>query len=307
MTDPLVSEYLPVVRGHIVKHYRWMENRGNCLITVDDLIQIASMTLVKLVEKWDGILEEKGETREGTGPLFWSFLRERIKGDVIKYYARDGMADENESRNPSFDEEPEDNAENQAFIRTSVRIKADGILWRSTHNTIVDFFSVMPRQDKIEIALRYFDDLTLERVADIMEAPYKSTARRVKENTDRWRTFSRNQFTDEITDLRPRLPRAWEPPATLVEYLAARHRKTFEEYLGYVTLCFRSDAGYLNLALAERRYEATGAREGRLSPYFRAQIDTMLGEGESMREISRVLGVVYEDVKYHAKSRHAVS
>ena len=39
--DQLISHYLPVVRGHIVKNYEWMARRGNCLISVDDLIQVA--------------------------------------------------------------------------------------------------------------------------------------------------------------------------------------------------------------------------------------------------------------------------
>lgn len=302
MTDPLITEYLPVLRGHVIKKYRWMEERGNCLITLDDLIQIASIRLMSLVDKWDDILAEQGKTREGNGGMFWKFLAHQVKQDVLKYYNRDGRPESNDS----LDIETDTNAENPAEIKTSLLQRNDGIHWRAIHNDIVDFFATLPRKDKTFLALRYFDEMQHSTAAALLGIGEKSYRNQVGTITARWRDYTRNQFTDVPVDVARRIAVDWEPTEALITYLRDRHRKDLSEYLGIVTIAFREDTSYLVDALNTQKVVVPGATPTLLSPAQQQQVDELMGQGVNKMDISRKLGVTYGAVIGHAKRRHAV-
>ena len=298
--DPLISEYLPVVQGHIVKQYSWMAERGNCLMTIDDLKQVASIALVKLVTRWDDILAEQDKMREGNGGLFWWYLKEDIKRTVIKYYrdlGRKGEYDE-----PTVDELGD---ETWAVQRTSLRAPTDSPTARITRDDIVDFFSTLSPRHKTLIALRYFDELPMQQVADVMDGLEKTTRNNVATAVANLRAFALNQFIDQPKNMPRQVHMPWAPPESLAMYLRERHRKDLAEYLGIVTLAFRADVSYLVDILGQDRVVATGAMPVTMSPFQQAAADELLGQGESMREVSRRLDVSYGVIVNHAKRRHS--
>jgi RNA polymerase sigma factor (sigma-70 family) len=303
MTDPLISEYLPVIRGHITKKYSWVDGTGNCMLTVDDLIQVASIALVRLVDRWDGFLARDGKEREGNGGLFWNFLENEVKNDIAKYYRDVVKLDRPTS--DSLDAVPQDADESLATIRTALNARRDGESWGMVNDDLVDHFSVMPQRDKILIALRYFDELPFARIADVLGANEKTTRNLTLNAVNRWRAFSRNQYVEYPTDLPRRLPQPWEPTETLTTYLQSRHRKDISEYLGYVTICFRNDVSYLVDILGSERTVAPGAKAVGLSPAQQHQVDELMAQSVNMVEISRRLGVSYGLVIGHARRRRA--
>lgn len=300
MTDPLISEYLPVIRGHIVKKYRWMETRGNCLLTVDDLVQVASIALVRLVARWDLFLADEGKTRDGNGGMFWSFLEHEVKQDVYKYYER--VAKAHRAADSSADDIEENYQNYPEHIRTA--------LWRLqnpslTQKGVAAFFDTLPQRDKILIALRYFDELPFKQVADVLAGYEKTVKNMTGRIVTRWRVFARNQILDVVSEVPRRVEWAWEPPQSLHDYVEARHRMGLSEYLGIVTLCFRADVSYLVDILKTAPTEVPGARKTSLSPYQQHQVDEMIADGVNMREISRRLNVPYAPVLNHAKRRRS--
>lgn len=292
--DPLISEYLPVVNGHIVRRYGGLIRGGNCLFTVEDVQQIAAIALVKLVDQWDGILAEQGKTREGNGGLFWRYLENNVKRDVLDFYNRAGKKG---NRDVDLMEEYGDGDDDK---RTS--------LWHMprpslAQQDVVDFFVTLPQRDKILIALRYFDELPFDRVADILSAEKRTTQTLTHRVVERWRAHARNQFQTYLEEVPPRQPRQWEEPESLSLYLQTRHRKDISEYLGYVTICFRADVSYLVDILGRERVEAAGQR-ATLSPFMQAQVDQMISDGVNNAEIARTLGLGYGQVRGQASRRH---
>ncbi len=291
MTDDLISEYLPVISGHISNKYRWVDQRGNCMLSVDDLIQIASIALVKLAAKWDDILAERGEERAGNGGLFWRFLELEIKRDVHKYFQRTAHYEEPDPA--SFD------TDDGLDIRTSLARHRDPSL---TVADVADYYATLPLRDKILIALRYYDELPWQSVADILSAKFGNTAVLARIAVDRWRRYARNQFLEQPEPMSRQLKRSWEPPQSLHDYLRDRHRKDIHEYLGVVTIAFRTDPGYLFLILGKQQWFAPGAMDtGTLTPHHKHQIDVMLGAGMTMADAARRLNVPYTAVKWYVR------
>ncbi|MCM3779858.1 sigma factor-like helix-turn-helix DNA-binding protein [Microbacterium hydrocarbonoxydans] len=300
--DPLISEYLPVVRGHIVKNYAWMADRGNCLMSIDDLKQVAAIALVKLVGRWDDVLAEQGKSREGNGGLFWWYLKEDVKRTVSKYY-RD-IAHKGEYDEPTTDELGEETWEVQ---RTSLRTPTDAPGSRITREDIVDFFTTLSPRHKTLIALRYFDELPFVDVADVMSAVPGTVRNITQTGLKNLRAFARNQFLDDPAPMPRQVHMPWEPPESLVTYLRERHQKDLPEYLGIVTLAFRADVSYLVDMLHEGRHEVPGSKQLTMSPFQQAAADELLSQGESMREVSRRLDVSYGIIVHHAKRRRSAA
>lgn len=296
MTDPLITEYLPVLKGHIVRKYRWMENRGNCLLTIDDLVQVASIQLMKLAERWDDILAERGQTRDGNGGMFWKFLEHQTKQEVLRYYEK--VAKANRPAHASADDIEENPGGYTPEVRTALaRLQQPSIV----HQDIAAFFDTLPRKDKMYIALRYFDELSYAQMADVLGANKNTTTNLTVRIVDRWRDYARNQFTDHSVVVGRRVEWEWEPTETLLTYIQNRHRVDLPEYLGWVSLCLRADVSYLADILSTQRTEAVSAREPALSPFQQAEVDRLIGEGVNKMEISRRLGVTYGKVLGHAK------
>ena len=311
--DQLISHYLPVVRGHIVKNYEWMARRGNCLISVDDLIQVASIALLKLVGRWDEIvagLDRPPTSRDHAGRLFWSYLKDDVKWTVMSYYKRDGEGDVDiNDRASSLDREHDDDGgtiDPDIDVHTSLRLQDSSMSWQVVHDQIIEYYQIMPQRDKVHIALRYFDELPIRRVADILEAKEGATAQFTMRAVTRWRTQAQNLFLEFPNEIEPRRHHvSWDPPGTLLGFTEARHRKDLPEYLWYATECFRADVSYLVDILGFGMVRAPGVRRTELSPYFQAQADIMIRDGVSLQEIANRLGVTKDRVWKYSRQRRA--
>lgn len=300
MTDPLITEYLPMVKAMVARRYASMGRRGNCLLTVDDLVQIASIELMHLTSEWDQILAGMGKTRDGNGGMFWRFLEKRVRDAVIKYY--DKVAHAKRAASSSIDDIEANPDHYSIEARTALaRLQQPSIV----HHDIAGFFDTLPRKDKVYIALRYFDELSYAQIADLLGAHKNTTINLTRRIVDRWRDFARNQFTDHSVVVGRRVEWEWEPTETLLTYIQNRHRVDLPEYLGWVSLCLRADVSYLADILSTQRTEAVSAREPALSPFQQAEVDRLIGEGVNKMEISRRLGVTYGVVIGHAKRRIA--
>lgn len=298
MTDPLITKYLPMVKALVVRRYASMGRSGNCLLTVDDLVQIASIELMHLTEKWDEILADMGKTRDGNDGMFWRFVEKRVRDAVMKYYDRVARA----KRDPSSSiDDIEANPEHYSIeVRTALaRLQQPSIV----HHDIAGFFDTLPRKDKVYVALRYFDELSYAQMADLLGANKNTTTNLTVRIVDRWRDFARNQFTDHAVVVGRRVEVAWEPTQPLLTYIENRHRVGLPEYIGWVSLCLRADVSYLAAILTSERTEGPASREPLLSPAQQVQVDDLLRAGVNKKEISRRLGVTYGLVLGHAKRR----
>lgn len=298
-TDPLISRYLPVVNGHIMKNYRWIEERGNCLCTVEDLQQIAAIALIRLAGKWDEILAEKGKARDGDNALFWAYLKNYVKSDVNAFFRDHGKKGaDDDTIFKGEDDETEDE-----MVRTSIRAKEDTPIGNIIWEDLVDFFELMPQKDKILIVLRYFDELTFDQMGDVLSANPGTTKALTSLVEQRWRLRARNMFTDYPAEETPRKPRPWDKPDSLEVYLQSRHRRDLSEHLWFATQCFRDDVSYLTDILGSTPFYPAGATEGRrvLNPTQEAMIDAMIREGESGAEIARRLEIPLHQVYQHSR------
>ncbi|WP_144797690.1 sigma-70 family RNA polymerase sigma factor [Microbacterium paludicola] len=319
MTDPLISEYLPVLRGHVIKKYRWMEERGNCLITIDDLIQIASIRLLKLAADWDDILAGQGKTRAGNNGLFWKYLENGTKQSVLKYYERVGNVplkgkserDVTGGLTAISADGEEYGATDDQSAREWWQSVEDSMFGKITLRKVADFFDTLPRRDKIIIALRHYDELPFAQIDALLGVAKRTVNPQADQIVTRWRDFARNQFTDHQVEVSKRQARPWEPTDVLIEYLRTRHRNDLPTYLGRVTIAFHTDPTYLaeilNPATTRSPASLSGYHGDRLplSAFMQAQIDKMLGEGVTGAEIARTLGLSRNRVYDHAKRRHA--
>lgn len=305
MTDPLILEYLPSLRGHVIRKYGWMTERGNCLLTLDDIIQIASITLVRFLPLWDDFLAREGKSREGNGGLFWTFLEKRVRDDVLKYYERqahghrgaDASADD-VNENPDAYTEP---------VRTALTARTASESWGVVHEELVDFFATLPRRDKMMLALRYFDDLPTDTAADLFGIARGTFTVMTSKAVRRWRSHARNQYAEYPGEVPARVEYEWAPSDALSAYLRDRHRKDIDEYLGYVTICLRADSGYLGTILDTTRHNSSTAEHwrGRMTADQEAETDRLLCEGVSAAEISRRLDIPVSRIRWHKTKRAA--
>ncbi|MCC2032198.1 hypothetical protein [Microbacterium allomyrinae] len=285
-----------------MNNYRGIARRGNCLCSVEDLQQIAAMQLVTLAAEWDAICASKQILRDDEqGPLFWAFLKHRVKQAVLEFFNRAGSKGVGAI---SLDETATEDAKD---FRTSLHAPGDTPVAQIIRRDLVDFFEIMPRRDKVLIALRYYDELPWSQVADILSANVQTTRNLSYLVEERWRVHARNMFTDYPTEEVPRRAKHWDLPETLEVYLRTRHRKDLPGYLWFVTTCFREDVSYLVDVLGNEHIKMPGAFEPTLSPFQQAQIDAMLRDGVSTLEIGRLLGLSRGVISTHAKRRHAAA
>jgi RNA polymerase sigma factor (sigma-70 family) len=310
----LVTDWLPRIRPFVASKFGWLERRGNCMVTVDDLIQVASIALMRHAERWgDNLADSLGvdpETAFDGGPnagLFWTTLREDVERAIYAYRHRDAKDDEFMD---SFDNRGEDD-ESDAEKRTSLRTPGNGFTWGVIRENVVDYYMFLPQRDRVMIALRYFDDLTHTRVAELLGVNTSTVRQRDKVLRDEWVTVARNQYAEHPTPLADRRSNIkWEPSELLTTYIRDRWRKDVHEYLGIFTIALREDIGYLSEILSsERTYAGDAHAASRiLSPYQDAQIDKWYAAGMSMRDIARDLGVAYHLVTtYVASGRSSVT
>lgn len=310
--ENMVNEFLPRLRAHVISKYGWLERRGNCLITIDDLIQVASIALIRHIDRWPRIAADLNMDPTSNNGAFYVMLKEDVKRTIWKYRraADDPAEGEIDPIAMSFDDRPEGSdggflgATNEEF-RTALRAPSMLPHWKMVQSDVVDYFVFLQKREKMNIALRYFDELSHETTAELLgvsTAVSKSCVSNVR--TD-WLNHARNQFRDEQV---PTLPRRdgikWEPSEALVAYLRDRRRMDIDEYLGIVTIAFREDVSYLTEILSETRYySATGrAHKRALSPYQEAQVDKWIAAGMSQADIARDLGVEYHHVNQYVRT-----
>ena len=310
MSDTLITHHLPGVIGYIKNHYAWMETRAtNCMITVDDLVQIASIQLIKLAQKWPEVWAETQATQETEGVknaedrYFWTHLKWDIKGAVHAYYERYTGLKQGEESTPESALEIDDWLEE----RTSVRLPHEMPGSRIPRYDIVDFFSRMPLRDKVHIALQYFDELTGKQMGDLLGIAAGAVYNYNLDVIHRMRIFARNQFQDTREPLTEHRPRPWEPPEALTVYLQGRHRMDIHEYVGIFTIALREDVSYLTDILGTTRTSPPRPGMRALSPFQETQVDVMLAAGHTQKEIAARVGVSQATISNHSRRRHAIA
>lgn len=298
----IVAYMLPRLRGYVTNKYRWIADRGHCLLTVEDLIQVASIAMLKLEQEWIEICD-RDDIAPSNMAAFMGYLKPRVKAVVLRYSA--SVTDDQRAYvYPSLDETTEAGEIASGDARTSVRVPerfGEHIAW----DDIVDHLSLMSRREKIRIALRYFDTLPWEQINQILGGdPASSVSRTI----NRLREFARAQYVTEYVDLEPVSPRPWEPPETLHAYLRDRHGMDLDEYLGYFTLCLRADVSYLVDILGSRHVfgETSNSFANENLAIRNAIIDQRLDEGRTHREIAEEVGCTRSNISYYvAKRRRA--
>lgn len=298
MSD-LLPEYLRIIRGHVINRYSWVARRGHCLFSVDDLIQIASIVLVTVARREEAEGRSIGPAEEDR-KRFFGLAKAAVKNTVFSGL-RDEHYDVETEASDSFDEptapgEPENRTTKEAQ-RSSFGPKAPPML----HSAVAQYFDTLPQRMKVLIALRYFDRLTMSQI-ETMTGVSSATAR-VREITDRWRAFARNQALPELEELPVLRPRPWQPPEALTEYLDARYQSDIAGYLGFFTIALRLDVGYLvDILGAEKFYVPQSHADRRaLTHEQAAEADELLASGWAQWRVAEHLGVGRSTITRHAR------
>src|SRR5690606_23323142 len=113
-----------------------------------------------------------------------------------------------------------DYSDGEMHDRTGVRRRADGPGWGAIVNDIMKFWDEMAPKYTVIIALRYYDELSHDRVAKLT-----GTSAGVSNVTvNRWRAHARNQVRlgDDFEESEHLKPSPWEPPELLNIYIRDR-------------------------------------------------------------------------------------
>lgn len=300
-TDPgrLISKFIPQLRAHVTAKYAWLGDRGNCILGVDDLIQIASIQLMDLAERWGDIVKEHPDfERDLNGTYdgyFYMFLKTRVMQKIIsankreRRVAYEGLTFEYEGDELDRPELYEC-SDGELHDRTGVRRRPDGPWWPAVANNIMTFWDHMTQREKVAIALRFYDGLSTTQVNELagVDRGLPNDIRK------RWRAHARNQVRlgDDHEEIQHHRSHAWSPPEVLLEYLKARHRMDIHEYLGIVTISFRTDPMYIVDALTEDGHGPTRL----ITIEQEESIDRLAAEGYKAPQIAREIGVSNDTV-----------
>lgn len=299
--------YTPLVR-HIKKRYSWMQ-KDHCLMNVDDLIQISCIALLKLGSEWPDIATKYNlkslDPRDNDG-LVWVILQERIKHAIYKY-GRDVVRITRVVLDASIDRELQ-RLDEQGFmsddVRTALRVpdSTPHLEWHA----LVDQFAVLPPRDKIHIALRFYDGLSLDRVGEVMGTSKASAHAYVERVRKRFRIIARNQYQTRLEDLPARNALRWEPPQTLVDYIADEYDLEIAEWLGLFTISLRADVSYLCDILSTGYFMPPTVSRGRtLTAAQMYEIDRRLAAGETQKAIYTSMGLTKKQVQHQAHRQAA--
>lgn len=297
VTDPdrLIHRFLPQLRAHVITKYRWMSERGNCVLDVDDLIQLACIVLMSLADRWASIVEDHPEFKVGPDGtydgIFYNYLKVETKSRLGHAHrderraAFEGLTfeiDGEEFERPRLYEV----SDGEMHDRTGVRRRPDGPWWPAIVNNIMCHWDTMPTKEKVGIALRAFDGLSPKNAAELAGCSQDVLIRAV----NRWRTHARNQVVlgDPHDVPRRSYQHAWEPPELLIMYLRDRHRMDLYEYLGIVTISFRTDPDYISEILDVKQRPIQRAQ---ITDQQIATLDRMAAQGYNYSQIARAVGI----------------
>lgn len=305
--ENMVAEFMPQLRGHVIAKYGWLERRGNCMIGIDDLIQVASMAMMRHIERWPAIAAARGWDPNDNDGAFYVMLKEDVKRSIIHYRR---LFDRDEDREmSSFDDvptiggEPVENTDEE--FRTAIHAPSMLPHWRMLQEAVVDYFIFLRKREKMNIALRYFDELSHEVTAGLLGVGVATSRQTISKVKAEWLDHARNQFRDEQVINQERVHGMhWEPSEALTAFIRDRHRMDIDEYLGIVTIAFREDISYLTEILGSSPHYGSIAHSGRraLSPYQEAQVDKWMASGMSQKQIALDLGVAYHHVNMYVRS-----
>ncbi|WP_315551252.1 sigma factor-like helix-turn-helix DNA-binding protein [Microbacterium aurum] len=310
--ENMVNEFLPQLRAHVIAKYGWLERRGNCLVTIDDLIQVASIALLRHIDRWPRIAADAGMDPTRNNGAFYVMLKEDVKRKIMRYRreADDPAEGEIDPIAMSFDDRPEGldggflGATDEEF-RTALHAPSMMPHWKMIQSDVVDYFVFLRKREKMNIALRYFEELSHETTAELLGVSVATSRQTISTIKKEWLNHARNQYRDEQVNLQGRVHGIkWEPSEALVAFLRDRRRMDIDEYLGIVTIAFREDVSYLTEILSETRHYGATAHAGTraLSPYQEAQVDKWMSKGMSQAQIARDLGVDYHHVNQYVRS-----
>lgn len=305
------------LRAHVLKRYGWMQNFCPHM-NADDLVQIANLALFELCRDWSEIAEARDVSSDPVDNpgMFWKYLAFRVK-DEVRMYAKTNEGTLNEdghwiwTRSLSLDAEDEHFA-TSGLVREDIR---DEVMIRDhppylSRNAVVDLFSILPTRDKIYLALRFFDGLSLKDAGQLVGSSPTAFSMLVERARSHVRGYARHQYstTDAGTgDLRPRKGAPWDIPGTLHDYLRTRHDLDVHEWLGLFTISMRVDVSYLIDIVSGRGFMPDTASRRGLTPEQESELGRRIAENQPSDEIMSQMGISYELVRYHRKTKRGQS
>lgn len=297
-TEDTVATYLPILRGYVVKNYSWISRRGHCLLDLDDLLQIASILLMKIAADW----EDRGEAiggSEANRSRFFGYLKGAVKTELLSEM-RDRRFDTETAKFDSLNAPAtsDDGVENTATIaayRSAHIPKAPDML----HGEAAEYFPYLPPMVKTMLTLRYFDQLTMAQINALMGMRVEA---KIGVEISRWRRYCLNLCTSDIVELPSRRTRAWSPTPELLEYLQDRYSTDLPGYLGFFTIALRVDAGYLVEILNPSKTYVPDSHRGRraFTPLEERRVDDMLASGHTLQEVAAAFDVATSTIFRHS-------
>lgn len=291
--------HTPLIR-HVKKRYAWMQ-QGHCLLDLDDLIQVASIALLKLGSRWESIAADRGISPDPTenDGLVWAYLSHEIRNAIHKYADRTARIDDAKLTG-SIDRELERFAEDGWLaddLRTQITVQPRDA-FSLLHGDLVDYISVMPQRDKVHLALRYFDGRTLDEAAKILEGKKATVWAYLQRVEDRLRAHAENQIRDIARDEPDRFANPWTPPDALHAYLRNTHDTDLLTWLGHFTICIRLDSRYITDMISGEYFMPSTVRRGaKWTDEQVDEIDRRRTSGETVKAIAADMGIPESTVK----------
>lgn len=228
-------------RGHKYAIDRWGMRRDLRYLHHDDLRSLADYALAKLLSKpgdeIDYVLP---------GGAFWNMLRNGIDWGVARITR---VRDNDPGRVWSYDDdtgsdfEDEDPARSYPFLQVVGR---ESLMLTTIADHIATSF---PTPLKAILALRFFEQLELSEVAEIIGCTDAAVTSWTKAATHNIVDFARNQTLENPIEVRglTKLQHATREAvvSNVGAWVGERHGVDLSSWLGWAQICYRTDVSYI--------------------------------------------------------------
>jgi DNA-directed RNA polymerase specialized sigma24 family protein len=193
------------------------------------------------------------------------------------------------------------------MLRTSLHVfPRESIL----QSELVDFIETMPAKDQILLALRFYDELTLQQICDLTDLNLSPASRRIKIPTERLVAFSLTRATSFELPKSALIKRPMRLSVAVFRWISRTYNTDVWTYLATARQAYREDVSYLVAMLDNGNgIEKQQGNQvlGDLAAETRLAMDRLYREGVSALDIAKrfelphrtVVGYLHSEAVVH--------
>jgi len=218
---------------------------------LDDFLSIAYFELVRLANRFPDWIDPE---RLGGAPekiVFFNQLNQEIDWTIAEYLSHRYSTTPPGRLDRKSDDDEDDGPDALEAARS--RYRPPSMLL----NEIVDYLSLMPLKNKVFAALRFFEEMPLDQIAELVEMSRESVTNQITRFSQQMREFALSRVLENPDPVPHYRYNKWEPPQRLLDW-AEQYGDDLQGYVGYVTICFRVDVSYMQ-DIIERSYGRNGS------------------------------------------------